>query len=67
MQPTKSPVQETKTKNSPAPGAFGAWGFIGGAVLGTLIGLYFDHWVASALLGAAAGWIIGGLIDRSRL
>ena len=43
-----------------------AWGAVGGAVIGALVGLFAGHWVLWAFFLGVAGLTVGALIDRSR-
>ena len=58
---------ESKKNKPDNVSAFTGWGLVGGAVLGVVIGLFTRHWLAWTIGVAFIGWIIGALIDRSRL
>jgi hypothetical protein len=55
-------------KNPPAnePTAYSVWGTLAGAIVGLIIGLATNHWLAWSLMVGTVGLTIGALIDRSR-
>ncbi|MBI5690158.1 MAG: hypothetical protein HZC55_08660 [Verrucomicrobia bacterium] len=60
--PSKDPHPAAGTES----GAWAAWGLIGGALAGALIGLAFHEARMGALILGVIGWIGGALYDRSR-
>ena len=63
-------MESSKNLNQKKPDdvtAFSGWGAIIGIGTGLVIGLFTRQWVVWTVTLGVAGWIIGGLIDRSRL
>ena len=58
---------ESKKNKPDHVSAFTGWGLIGGAALGVAVGIFTRHWLAWTIGVAVIGWIVGALIDRSRL
>lgn len=55
--------------SSPSPHdhhAGSAWGLIGGALLGALIGIFIAGPLLLGTVGAIVGWLVGALIDRAQ-
>ena len=65
------PVMKTSKNSSPSstnePTSFIGWGTLIGAGLGLGIGLFTRHWIQWTLAIGILGWLVGALIDRSRL
>lgn len=59
------PSPETAPQ-SPKEREYSGWIALFAGIAGVVVGLFFGHWAACGLAFGCVGWVIGGLVDRSR-
>lgn len=63
---TKPNDNDNQQPSASDDGASAAWGLMGGALVGALIGVFFGKAILGGFTVGVIGWIGGALIDRAR-
>lgn len=63
---TKPNDNDNQPRSASDDGASAAWGLMGGALAGALIGVFFGKAILGGFTLGSLCWIVGALIDRAK-